>query len=152
MRIGDVIESAIWLTGEEGQEMRRRYEADVTSAIDDLCHEHNLIHGPVQFIEKKPGQDRVPEVPDHIQGINVRLLVAESEVIASAPETSVGSFTANLEKIDLDRLRDITRQIHKRLNGTILTNSQCDEVIEELGPEAALSTLRQQVKPFGLLH
>ena len=147
-----MIESAIWLTGEEGQEMRRMYESDVTAAIDDLCQEHNLIHGPIQFIEKKPGQDRVPEVPDHIQGINVRLLVAEAEVIASLPETSEGSFVANLEKIDLDRLRDITRQIHKRLNGTILTNSQCDEVIEELGPEAALSTLRQQVKPFGLLH
>jgi len=152
VRIGDVIESAIWLTGEEGLEMRQRYESDVTEAIDDLCQEHNLIHGPIQFIEKKPGQDRVPEVPDHIQGINVRLLVAEAEVIASAPETSVGSFTANLDKADLDRLRIITRQIILRRHKQRLTNEECDEVIEELGPEAALDTLRKQTKPFGLLH
>ena len=150
MRIGDVIESAIWLTGEESPELKKYYETDVISAIDDVCA--GYIHGPVKFTEKKPGQDRVPEVPDHIQGINVRLLVAEAEVLAPAPETSVGSFVANLDKVDLDRLRDITRQIHKRFNGTILANSQCDEVIEELGPEAALSTLRQQIKPFGLLH
>lgn len=152
MKIGDVIETAIWLTGEENQEMRSRYERDVTEAIDCLCQEQHYLHGPVRFTEKKPGQDRVPEVPDHIHGINVRLLVAEAEVIAPAPQTVQGSFTANLDKKDLDRLRTITRQIRLKLHKQRLTDEECDEVIEELGPEAALDTLRKQTKPFGLLH
>lgn len=139
MNLGDVIESGIWLTGDEPQELKVRYKQDVTQAIDDLCREHNVLHGPVQWIEKKPGEDRVPEVPDHIQGSNVRLLIAEAEVTEYAPITSQGSFVANLEKKDLLRLRAITRRAAK----TLLTDQDCDDIIEQLGPDAALETLRR---------
>jgi hypothetical protein len=152
VNIGDIIESAIWLTGEESLELRKRYKRDVIESIDYLCQEQRYLHGQIQFTEKKPGQDRVPEVPDHIQGINVRLLVAEAEVVGKAPETSIGSFTANLDRVDLDRLRAITRRIRLKLYKQRLTDEECDEVIEELGPEAALDTLRKQTKPFGILH
>lgn len=140
MNLGEVIESAIWLTGDESQELRKRYEQDVCQAIDDLCQEHAVLHGPVTFTEKRPGDDRVPPVPDHIQGGRVRLLVAESVVTEHAPQTSIGSFVANLELKDLTRLRKITRRYRPGL-----TDQQCDEIIEELGPEAALDTLRRNV-------
>ena len=68
MKIGDVIESGIWLTGDESQELRKRYEADVTKAIQDLCIENGAIPGPIKFLELRPEEGRVPEVPEHISG------------------------------------------------------------------------------------
>ena len=152
MRVGDVIESAIWLTGEESDDMRKRYESEVIDAIDYFCHEKRFIHSQIVFIEKKPGTDRVPEVPDHIQGQNVRLLVAEALIVGKSQETPKGSFVANLDKIDLERLRSITRKARYKLYKEHLTDAECDRVIEEIGPEAAIATLRNEVKPFGLLH
>jgi hypothetical protein len=145
MNIGDYIESAIWITGDEPQELRVRYEKDVTEAIDYFCHEHKFIHSPITFIEKLPGADRVPPVPDHIQGSRVRLLVAESLIEAQLPDTPIGSFVANLDKKDLDRLRKITRRVYAKNYGRRLNDLECDEVIEETGPEAALDTLRRHI-------
>ena len=144
MKIGDFIESSVWLTGEESPELRRQYEKDVAEAIEYFCHEHRFQHGPVAFTEKKPGADRVPPVPDHVAGPAVRLLIAESEITGKRPETSVGSFTAQLDKVDLQRLREITRRV-RRSYGAPLSNRECDAIIEEIGPEAALTTLRKIV-------
>lgn len=138
---GDIIESAIWITGDESQSDRARYENDVVNAIDETCSTEGFEHGPVMFIEKRPGEDRVPPVPDHVQGSRVRLLVAESTVTGVAVQTPQGSFIANLEKKDLLRLRLITRNAAKKM----LTDEECDEIIEEIGPEAAVETLRKNV-------
>lgn len=144
MKIGDIIESAIWITGDESHESRERYKQDVAHAIDYLCHEHRFIHGPITWTEKRPGENRVPQVPDHIQGSRVRLLVGESEIIAPAPLSGKGSFIANLDKKDLERLRKITR-LSAKMCGTIMNAQECDDVIERCGPEAALDVLRRTV-------
>ena len=146
MNICDVIESAIWLDGEETPEQRQRFVHDVIHAIETACRDEGLLHGPVKFIEKHPGQDRVPEVPDHIQGQRVRMLVGEAEIIAKRPEEKPGSFIANLDRIDLLRLRKLTREAHnkKRLGG--LSDAECDTIIEQYGPQAALETLRKGVR------
>jgi hypothetical protein len=141
VKIGDVIESGIWLTGEENEELRKRYEADVSQAVDDLCREEGVIHGPISFLELKPGEERVPEVPNHISGQRVRLLIANSEVVDFIPMSSEGSFVANLELKDLIRLRTITRRAAKQN----LTDQECDEIIEQYGPEAAIDTLQKNV-------
>ena len=142
MRIGNVIESAVWITGDEPLTLRKRYECDVGNAITCLCEENGFEHGPVKYIEKRPGDDRVPDVPEHIQGSRVRLLVAEAEIVGKKPLASAGSFVANLEKKDLDRLRAITRRKWAEHHWIALTDEQCDDCIDELGPEAALDTLR----------
>ena len=129
-----------------------RYKQDVTEAIDYFCHEHRFSFSPVTFSEKKPSGDRVPKVPDGIRGINVRLLVAESEIIGRRPETPKGSFIAYLDKLDLDRLRTITRNARLKIHRQSLTDTECDEIIEEIGPDAAVDVLRKQVGPFGILH
>jgi len=142
MNTGEIIESSIWLTGDESPEMRIRYELDVSNAIDYLCHEHSVLHGPVTFSEKRPEEDHVPPVPDHIQGQRVRLLLAEAEIVGKAVVSPQGSFVANLEHKDLQKLRGIIRrERHKRGEGT-LSNEVCDEIIEQIGPDAALDTLR----------
>ncbi|MCH8330636.1 MAG: hypothetical protein IH946_04535 [Bacteroidetes bacterium] len=141
MKIGDEVENAIWITGDESQELRKRYERDVIGSIDFLCLEMGFFHGPVTFIEKRPGEDKVPPVPDHIQGQRVRLLIAEAIVTKKRPTTSKGSFVANLELKDLKELRKITRKAYAKSYGTLIGNTKCDEIIEALGPDAAVATL-----------
>ena len=147
MRIGEVVESAIWLSGEETAEDRRRFETDVCAAIDILCNDMGFLHGPVTFIEKRPGDDRVPAVPDHIQGPRVRLLVAEAELTTRKPESKPDSFVANLDRQDAIRLRHLTRRAQaKHMPDRKLTDAECDKIIEQYGPEAALDTLRRATR------
>lgn len=139
MKEGDVVESAIWLTGEETEEQRMAYEYQVCGAISMLCRENGFFSGPVQFVEKRPGDARVPDVPEHIHGDRVRLLIAEATVVAEVPVTLEGSFVNNLSPADLERLRAITR---KHSFPEMLSDSQCDKIIEDYGPRAALATLK----------
>jgi hypothetical protein len=145
MNVDDVIESAIWITGDESPKTRKRYEKDVRDAIHHTCAEEGFDHGPVVFIEKRPGDDRVPAVPDHVQGSRVRLLVAEALIVGELVASSKGSFIANLDKKDLLRLRQVTRnQWMKTHQGQTLSDSECDQYIELYGPDAAIETLRNE--------
>lgn len=144
MKLGDVIESAIWLSGEESEELRTFYEKDVEFAIATMCAQEGCLHGPVSFTEKHPEDDSVPQVPHHISGTRIRLLVAEAEVIGRKLENKPDSFVANLDRKDLVRLRKITRVAAAQGAGKLLNDAQCDEIIERYGPEAALDTLRRK--------
>lgn len=145
MKLGDVVHSSIWVTGDESPWIRQQYEQDVIGAIDMLCIEKGFEHGPVKFIEKLPGSDGAPPVPDHIQGSRVRLLIGEADVVAVRVLSSKGSFVANLDKKDLQRLRTITRRAWaKKHPEDVLTDKQCDDYIEQLGPETAVEMIRAQ--------
>lgn len=142
MKPGETLESAIWLDGCETQADLLRFKRDVVDTIEQACISNHLEHGLVRFIEKKPGDDRVPAVPDHIQGLDVRLLVGEADIVGYAPVATTRAFVGELEKKDLDRLRAITREAHRKSNpGKTLTDLECDDVIEALGPDTALRTL-----------
>ena len=142
-KTGDFIESAIWITGDESPAIRARYEYDVIQAVADMCSDQGFEYGPVIFTEKRPGEDRVPPVPDHVQGSRVRLLVGEAQILGKYVDTSEGSFVANLDKKDLIRLRAITRNRCLKQHGQTMTDGECDEYIEQYGPEAAVETLRK---------
>lgn len=148
MKIGDTVTASVWITGEEPPALRKRYEKDVTGAIDYLCHEKGFTHGPVRWIEKTPLDEGVPEVPDHIQGIDVKLLIAEADVTGLRQRRVPGAFLMELEPDDLQRLRLITHRVYHRLNpdGTKrkLTDIEVDETIDEIGPEVALELLRRE--------
>ena len=146
MNIGDTIESAIWLDGQESLEDRQRFEHDVAQSIKTVCRDEGLLHGPIRFIEKRPGEDRVPQVPDNVQGQRVRLLVGEAEIVAKRPQVKPDSFIANLDRMDLIRLRKLTREANRKQNNAGLSDAQCDQIIEQYGPEAALETLRKGVR------
>lgn len=154
MKLGEAIEAAVWITGDETPETRTRYKQDVSNAIDAFCSETGFLHGPVRFIEKSPGEDRVPAVPEHIEkrlrlgeieGPRIKLLVAESEIIAPAPQTNKGSFVVDLDKVDLEHLRAVTRNAHLQHFDKTITDPECDDVIERIGPEVALTILRRTV-------
>ena len=141
VHIGETVHSAIWLDGCETDEMVSQHKADVEHAIADLCRESGVIAGPVRFSYKYPHEDGVPEVPDHVQGLAVRLLVAEADVVDNVPELKVNSFLGDLEKKDLERLRVIVR----RQSPGPITDEQCDAIIEEVGPDAAYDAVRRAV-------
>ena len=144
MQLGDLIESAIWITGDERKSIRDQCEQGVREAIADLCAEEGFEHGPVIFTEKRPGEDRVPAAPAHVQGSRVRLLVGEAKIVWYQLSSSTG-FVTNLDKKDLARLRGITRNAWLKSNpGHVLSDVECDDYIEQLGPEAAVNTLRLQ--------
>lgn len=147
MKPGEVIETAIWLNGTETPELLSRYKQDCHECIRVMADEHKVLFAPLQFIEKKPGEDRVPPVPDHIQGPNVRLLVAEAKVVCNAPQIAARSFLYDLDPKDLERLRQITRRVHAKdqPREAPLTDAQCDAIIEEIGPQAAYDAVRKAV-------
>ncbi len=152
IRVGQTFEAAIWIDGRETPEQRAQFETDLKEAMRQISHKHRLALKATVFVEKKPGEDRVPPVPDHIQGPNVRLLVAEAEVMAVLPDLVRNSFLGDLDPIDLQRLRIITRRVGKLYGNKTMTDQECDRIIEAGGPEAAMNAVRREVDGGSLLH
>lgn len=149
IRVGDTLESAIWLTGTETPELIAHHKAQVQAAIEQANEQSGAVTGPLRWVEKLPGTDRVPPVPNHVSGPAVRLLVAECDVLNV--RASESKFLAELEPADLKRLRKITRDAHRlwwqrNMPGqpyTRLTDRQADTLVNDLGPEAGLEALRK---------
>jgi hypothetical protein len=147
MKPGEQIELAIWLTGTETPEHIKRFKEIDAPAIAKATEQQNGVAiGPLRFTIKKPGDDRVPKVPDHIKGPDVRLLVCEAETYDAPPSViSVGGlgFIHDLTPEDLARLRKLTRRAHAKVSpGDRLSDKHCDTIIESLGPDVAVRTLR----------
>lgn len=144
MKLGDTAWHAAWLTGAETPEVRADFETRVREGIQELCREKGFLPGPVKFRECRPGEGNVPEVPDHIQGPDVRLLIGEADIIAPAPRIERRSFLGELDQKDLARLRRITRKAwQKHYRHRPISDLEIDDIIETLGPEAALDALRK---------
>jgi hypothetical protein len=135
MKIGDLAECAIWLDGTESEAMLKQWATDCPYVMAS-SQEPKLKLGPVAFEIKRPGEDRVPQVPGHVKGPEVRLLVATAEVIGF--ERPAPSFLNELSEADLVKLRAATRKAH----GKKLPDSVCDQIIERLGPVAATQDMR----------
>ncbi len=131
MKIGELTECAIWIDGTESEAALRQWKIDCSFMMAN-AQEPRLKLGPVTFEIKRPGEDRVPQVPDHIAGPNVRLLIATAEVVGFEP-LHRESFLNELSEADLMRLRKATRKAH----GKTLPDGVCDQIIERLGPVAA---------------
>jgi len=144
MQLGDTVENAIWLDGRETKEQRKAYEKAVEVAIEQECSQNGFMCGKVIFHVKHPYDERVPPVPEHITGTQPRLLVAESDVIGLAIEEVQSSFISDIEPRDLLKLREITRRAAVA-RGHFLNDHEVDDIIETLGPEAAMDALRRSM-------
>lgn len=154
MKIGDVVEYAIWADGRETPEVLAQFDIDIHIAMNRFAELHSVVLSPIAVVEKRPGEDRVPPVPPHVQGPNVRLIVAEAAVMAES-RIKANSFLADLDAVDLERLRAVTRRACYGLkpDGTRrpLTDVEVDRTIEELGPIAAVDAIRKAMGS-GLVH
>ena len=155
MKVGDVIEMAMWADGTESPEVLEQFRLDVDTAVRQFAEQNHVVMTPPYVLEKKPGEDRVPPVPDHVRGPNVRLIVAESVIVGERSKLVGSTFLSELDAVDLERLRFITRRVHYGLNpdGTkrALTDEEVDRVIEEHGPEAAADVIRLGMSS-GVIH
>ena len=145
MKPGDTIEAAVWLTGAETAERLTQIDADLAEVFRRTEKEYKVLIGPIAVVTRYPGGARVPPVPGHITGPDVRLLVAETSVLCRAPVWRPRRFVEDLDAKDLTRLRTITRRQALAAGKPMLTDDQCDAIIEELGPEAAGEAVRQAV-------
>jgi hypothetical protein len=147
INIGDVMECAIWLTGTETDgHLTRWKEIDCPNSLRKEANGREVLVGPITFTEKRPGEERVPQVPGHISGPDVRLLVAEAVVVGFRSIGGGSSFLLDLEPRDLEKLRTITRRAHRKANpGEELSDAGCDYIINQIGPEAAMKAVRAAV-------
>lgn len=138
------IEVAVWLTGRETPNQIEAFKKDCTEEVTAFGVMNGVVMGAPVFTEKRPGGERVPQVPDHISGPDVRMLVCEAVVVAErAMIVKSSGFVQDLDPKDLAKLREITRRAHQKAKPLemTLTDAQCDEIIEHLGPTSALKTL-----------
>lgn len=149
MKPGDVAEIAIWLTGEETEEQIRQFvDGSALDALNEAADRHHVLIGPMVFCVKRPGEDRVPPVPDHISGPDVRLLVGEALVYerpaGRGTVKRATGFVHDLTADDLATLRGLTRLAHRRSrpDEPALSDAECDVIIEAVGPDVAVATLR----------
>src|SRR3990167_2456528 len=117
MKPGDIAELSIWLDGTETEEQIAHWKTVVCAeTVKQSERQHGVTLGPIEFTVKRPGDDRVPQVPAHIEGPDVRLLVGEAKVVY-APQYTIRpstAFVADLDKDDLLKLRVMTRRAHAR--------------------------------------
>lgn len=150
MTPGESLETALWADGTETKAQLERFERDLRVNLAEIAAGNGVIIGPLILHVKRPGDDRVPPVPDHIQGPDVRLIVATAKIVALV---DTGRFTDDLEPDDLARLRKITRDGYAKVfpRRHPLTDRQCDTLINDLGPEAAADALRRNAVNVGPL-
>lgn len=145
--VGHVLELAIWLSGTETDEQLAWFRAQEMPAVfRKQAAQWALLLGPLQFTIKHPGGERVPPVPPHISGPDVRLVVVEAEVLKHLrADRRDSGFIADLQPEDLQVLRRLTRGQHAKAHPGMppLPDANCDAIIDAMGPEAAVAVLRR---------
>lgn len=145
MKPGEIAEFGIWLSGEETEEQLHNWKTiEVPKIIERTEKQFNVVLKNIRFIVKSPGEDRVPQVPKHIKGANVKLLISEADVFAGPQAIKMQKGIANdLDQKSLQTLRRITRREHSKAHPGMpaLNNQQCDAVINRLGTEIIVQML-----------
>ena len=141
------------MDGRETEIHIKQFKLDCLEAFRYIGSRNGVLFGGVEYEKKKPYDDMVPPVPDGCAERELTFLVASAKVVWTP---SFGSprpdslFAAQLEPDDLRRLRKLTREAYtKAYKGKLpLTDAQADTLINELGPEAAVDSLRYgQIEP-----
>lgn len=134
-RKGDIVQVAFWYSNPDEQAKAKRLIRHQIRQAEGTC-----ILGPIKWSTLSPEDPRVPPPPEKYPR-GTMLLVGEAEVreIRRLPDPE--TFVSNLSPRDLLQLRQVTRRAALQ-NGQTLTDEQCDAIIEMLGPDAALKTLR----------
>ncbi len=143
-KIGDTLELALWYNSEKETE-RPTAERGLRTGLEVLEANYGFAVGEIEIEELSPGDHRVPEPPLGFAG-KPRLLVATADIV-EITDRQVSMFCNDLERHDLDRLRGITQTAYARSNPgkPPLGLDDIDRIINELGPEAAVKSLRSGI-------
>jgi hypothetical protein len=141
----DTAELAVWICDDDPEAKLawwKQVEAPrVFKESADAC---GVKLGPIRWSELQPGEGRAGHPPRAIQGTNVRLLVAECDVVGTLPVSLPDlGFTEDLSPSDLQRMRSVTRRAYGLVvaaDGSSLRelrDDECDKIINLMAPEAA---------------
>jgi hypothetical protein len=125
MNVGDTIEAALWYNPAQ--------PADKDKARDGIAEQMASVAvlAPIEWEDLPAGDERLPPAP--FEG--ARCMVGRARVCALRRE---GRFVDDLEKKDLEMLRDATR---RQLPHRTLSDAECDDIIDEVGIETVLKQL-----------
>ncbi len=143
-RIGDILEFSAWITGEETREQIEELADEVDRCMSQVMADDGVMLKKIGVTTLDVGDPRLPDPPDHIQGVNVQCMIVEARVLLDLPTPSQSRFADELEKDDFNRLAKITRDDYARQfpGSPPLTHDQCKTVINDIGPDAAYDVLR----------
>jgi len=146
---GNEVEFAIWYDANEHLDPINSCSESIKDALDAICSKNNVGHGEISYEVLKPGDDRVPFVPrwlETINGVIPRLLVATTKTMGNLHQGPTG-IIGDLDKKDIARLRVITRRAHQKAHPktTLLTDQECDRIVDQVGIEVVMDQLRSSV-------
>ncbi len=136
--IQKVYEAALWYISPGG---RKNAQKGLEVSFILVAETEGFIFGPISYEEVDPLSPRVPHPPDNMTG-DVMALIGTATVVAQRMEIPEKKFTDELLDRDRAAMRDVTRKIFLK-GGTNLTDDECDDIINEYGPEAALEGARR---------
>ena len=147
MKKGDMAQLAVWYCEEDDQKKIAWWRKEGCAMQMKASADYFRVKlSKVKFYELDPGESNAGHPPEGRQGTNFKLLVGEAEVVADLPQVASKTFVQDLTMKDLALLRNVTRKAYAMHNPQIqvaLSDDGCDEVINELGPDAVESLLRQ---------
>lgn len=144
LKIGDILPAALWYNPWQPQDYDRAKEG-ITETLGLVAENDGVTISPVTFEVLEWNDDRLPEPPKWAHN-GVKCLLGEAVITGYVSDIKVTSFLADLDKKDLERLRDIQRRVHRKYYpGEVLTDAQCDSLIEQIGPEAAFDAVKRAV-------
>lgn len=137
-------EAALWFNGANPED-KALAKRGIKDALKIIAVNEGYELGPVRWLDLPPDHSILAVEPPKEFKRGARCLVGEAN---GRPMnhivTPVSGFTHELEAKDLQALRERTRLAHRGYYpvAEVLTDAECDEVINELGPETALECLR----------
>ena len=131
----EIYAAACWFATPEEEQFAKQQIRQVLAE----CGTH-LILSPIRWETRHPEDGNCPE-PEENAVRETRLLVGEATVLAHLKPKEVKRFVDSLSPSDLKQIRQITRDAYQLHQGGLLTDSECDTMIEYAGPEALAKTL-----------
>ena len=145
LRMGDELQSAMWLTGAETPSQLDSVKASIVGDFNMAQKHHGVLVGPIAYHELKPIDDGCPDPPPWCHGPDVRILVGETKVVCRAPDVPIAKgFSTLVDAKTLAEMRAVTRRQHRmaRPGERPLTDAQCDVMIDRVAPDTAERMLR----------
>lgn len=138
MKVGELVEYALWYNGSE---QRAKAEMGIARYFSQDEEHYGVVFGPIKFTDIDPNDQRLGDnAPPEL---GAKVLLGEAECIALQPMSAgEAGFIANLEPADLEKLRCATRRAFKKENPkSTITQDQIDMIITKMAPE----TVRRMV-------
>ena len=93
---------------------------------------HATRFGPISYEDLTVFDQRIPTPPPQMKG-NIRCLYGSAKTIGELE--SLQGITSDLTDEDIRNLRHVTRRAYLKAGGPVLTDEECDQLINEHGPE-----------------